>query len=206
MARRKSFKDRVRSVIRERLDALGMSARELARAVRQDATDREVDAWISGILKGSQGLSWKYFDAVADQLGIAPSDLVRYDDSELRELTPREMSLLRHFREWPGDIQLQWLAVLDHFAATVPDKDTARLLDHLRATPRSLRRPTLNWLIRLLEEGTAPEQSTGGGDSGSSVGPNGQGTKRPDQNGRTAFANRRRADDHHGEPDPPPPK
>lgn len=71
----------------ERLDALAMTARELARAVRaDDASEREVDAWISGILKGSQGLSWKHFDAVADKLGLAPSDLVTVRFSRLCRL------------------------------------------------------------------------------------------------------------------------
>lgn len=195
MARKKTAKDRIRATIRARLDAIGMTARELAKDVRRDVTDREVDAWISGILKGTQGLSWKYFDAVADKLGIAPSDLVRYDDSDLRELTPREMRLLRHFREWPGDIQLQWLALLDHFAATIPDKDTARLLDHLRATPRRLRRPVLTWLIRLLEEGTPPELLTGDGADGSSGAPTGPNTTRPGRKDRREAADHEHAVD-----------
>lgn len=196
MARRRTFKDRVRGTIRERLDALGMTARELARAVRTDATtDREVDAWISGILKGSQGLSWKYFDAVADTLGLAPSDLVRYDDAEVREVTPREMRLLRHYREWPVEMQERWLAMLDHFAATVPDKDTARLLDYIRATPRGLRRPTLHWLMRLLEGGIQPEQLVDADAPGSSEASDEPGTMRPAQKGRITAVSRRRAAD-----------
>jgi hypothetical protein len=138
-----------------------MTARELARAVRRDATDdREADAWISGILAGRQGLHLKYFDAVADKLALSPSELVRYDDAVIRELTPREMRLLTHYQNWSSDMQDRWLAMLDFFAASVPDRETATLLDRLRALPRSVRRPVLSWLFRLLEEGIPPEALT----------------------------------------------
>jgi hypothetical protein len=70
--------------------------------------------------------------------------------------------LLSHYRNWPRDMQDRWLALLDHFAASTPDKETATLLGQLRATPKSLRRPLLNWLSRLLEEGIPPEALTGG--------------------------------------------
>jgi transcriptional regulator with XRE-family HTH domain len=153
---RKDVQARIRGRIRARLEELGMTARELARAVGHD------DAWISGILKGSQGLHWKDFDAVAAKLDISPSELVRLDDTNLRELTPSEMALLRHYQTWPTAIRDRWLDILDHFAAGVPDKDTATLLEKLRSTPKSLRRPVLAWLSRLLEEGIPPEAITGG--------------------------------------------
>lgn len=151
---RKDAQTRIRLRIRARLDELGMTARELARAVRQDATDdREKDAWISGILSGRQGVHLKHLDAIADKLALAPSELVRYDAAALRELTPREMRLLKHYQDWPGDMQDRWLAMLDYFSARVPDVETAALLDRLRGLPRSVRRPVLDWFYRLLEEG-----------------------------------------------------
>lgn len=158
---RKDAQTRVRLRIRSRLDELGMTARELARAVRNDATDdREKDAWISGILAGRQGLHVKYLDAVSDKLALSPSELVRHDDSTLRELTPREMRLLKHYQDWPSEMQDRWLAMLDYFSALVPDKDTATILDRLRSLPPSWRRPVLGWLYRLLEEGIPPEALT----------------------------------------------
>lgn len=160
---RKDAMTRIRLRIRARLDELGMTARELARAVRNDAIDdKERDGWISGILSGRQGLHVKYFDAVADKLGLSPSDLVRYDDSELRELTPREMRLLRHYQEWPNDMQDRWLAMLDFFTSEIPDKDTAALLDKIRQFPRGYRATFLGWLFQLLEEGVPPEALTYG--------------------------------------------
>lgn len=163
---RKDAQTRIRLRIRARLEELGMTARELARAVRHDASEREVDAWISGILKGRQGVHWKHFDAIADKLGLSPSELVRYDDAELRELTPSEMRLLAHYRNWPDGIRERWLDMLDHFATTVPDRDTATLLDRLRRTPRGLRKPVTGWLLHLLEEGIPPEAVTGGVERG----------------------------------------
>jgi transcriptional regulator with XRE-family HTH domain len=160
---RKDAQTRIRLRIRARLDELGMTGRELARQVRRDATtDKEFDSWISGILNGTSGLHWKHFDAVADALNISPSELVRYDDATIRELTPAEMRLIRHVNEWPREIFDRWLAILDHFAATMPDKETAALLDRIRSTPRSVRRPVLSWLARLLEEGIPPEAVFGG--------------------------------------------
>lgn len=138
-----------------------MTARELARAVRTDITEaREVDAWISGILNGRQGLHWKHFDAVADKLALSPSELVRYDETELRELTPREMKLLRHYQNWPAEMQDRWIAMLDFFAAAVPDKETAAILDKLRMVPPSWRRAVLATLYRALEGGIPPEVIT----------------------------------------------
>ena len=147
---------RIRKRIRDRLDDLGMTARELAIACGNS------DGWISGLLDGRQGLHWKDFDRVAEKLGLSPSELVRYDDSELRELTPSEMRVLRHFQEWPESIRHRWLDVLDYFSSTAPDRETAGLLVHLRDTPKSLRAATLDWLSRLAREGIPPAQLTGG--------------------------------------------
>lgn len=159
---RKDAQTRIRLRIKARLEELGMTARELARQARHDANEREVDAWISGILSGRQGVQWKHFDAIADALNISPSELVRYENATVRELTPSEMRLLKLVQEWPRDIFDRWLAILEHFAATVPDKETAALLDRIRSTPRSVRRPVLSWLARLLEEGIPPEAVDGG--------------------------------------------
>lgn len=177
---RKDAVTRIRLRIRSRLDELGMTARELARAVRNDATDdREKDAWISGILAGRQGLHVKYLDAVADKLALSPSELVRYDESNLRELTPREMRLLKHYQDWPNEMQDRWLAMLDYFAASIPDKDTATILDRLRSLPPSWRRPVLGWLYRLLEEGIPPEALVPAAPGGRVEGPAEPATPRP---------------------------
>jgi transcriptional regulator with XRE-family HTH domain len=152
---RRDVQARIRKRIRDRLDDLRMTARELAKACGHG------DAWISGILAGDVGLHWKDFDAVAAKLNLPPSELVRHDDTELRELTPSEMELLRHFRSWPEPIRSRWLDVLAFFSSSAPDQETAALLTHLRDTPRSLRGPTLRWLERLLQEGIPPEVVAG---------------------------------------------
>jgi transcriptional regulator with XRE-family HTH domain len=153
---RKDVQARIRSRIRARLEELDMTARELARAVGHG------DAWISGILKGSQGIDWKDFDAIAEKLNLPPSELVRMDESELRELSPTEMRLHRYYQLWPAAVQQKWADILDHFHVSAPDRETATLLDRLRTTPRGMRRPLLGWLTRLLEEGIPLEVVTGG--------------------------------------------
>lgn len=150
MPARQDVQTRIRKRIRARLDDLGMTARELALAVGN------TDGWISGVLSGAHGLHWKDFDAIADKLGLSPSELVRYDDDDLRELTPTQMRLLRHYQGWPAGMQQRWLEMLDHFSATSLDPETGAFMERLRAIPKSLRRPVLDWLARLLEEGTQP--------------------------------------------------
>jgi transcriptional regulator with XRE-family HTH domain len=167
---RRDVQARMRQRIRERLDELRMTQRELAKAVGHN------DAWISGVLDGYQGLNWKDFDAVAEALSLSPADLVRRDDDTVREISPREMRLLRYYQDWPDPIKDYWLEVMAFFAASVPDSESALLLTHLRRTPRSLRTPVMRWLGRLLEEGDPPgvladvvAQYSGGGSGGTST-------------------------------------
>jgi transcriptional regulator with XRE-family HTH domain len=150
----------MRKRIRDRMDELHMTGRELAKACGHS------DAWISGILVGRDGLHWSDFDKVANKLGLSPSELVRHDDSEVRELTPTEMRLLRHYQSWPKDIQERWLALVDFFSAGLPDRETAEVLDRVRSLPASFRRPVLGWFSRCLLTGNIPleEIAAGGGD------------------------------------------
>lgn len=196
-AMKKNALVRVRTRIRARLEELGMTGRELAEAVGHK------DAWISGILSGYQGLGLEDFDGVAAKLGMSPSELVRHDDATVRELTPREMQLLRHYQSWPNQMQDRWLGMLEFFAASVPDKETAILLDRIRVLPRSLRRPVLDALYRFLEEGLPPEALSGGVVLGVGDAPTSPATAHPDPLGRKSSASQARAADRRRKPPPP---
>lgn len=185
---KKDVQVRMRERIRARLQETGMTARELARAVGHD------DAWISGILAGAQGLHWKDFDAVANKLGLAPSELVRHDDDEVRELTPTEMRLLKHYQSWPKVIQTRWVELLDFYAERTPDAEFADFIAQLKMVPKSLRRPVLEWLAGLLEAGTPPIGSVDGGGHESTAAPSGTDTKRRNRLGRTQLAWRGRTE------------
>lgn len=193
----KDVQTRIRRRIRDRLDELGMTARELGRSVGHD------DAWISGVLKGAHGIAWKDFDAVADKLNVAPSELVRHDDAVVRELTPSEMRLLRHYQDWPTTIRERWLTMLDYFASTAPDPDTAVILDRLRSLPKSARRPVLAWLLRLLEEGIPPEAVFGGVELGSGEESTESDTTRRDPKAGTPRASRKLAAGRRTRREPP---
>jgi len=164
MDTRRDVQARIRKRIQDRLQDLRMTQRELAKATGHD------DAWISGILAGRHGLHWKDFDAVAEKLRVSPSELVRADDAELRELTPTETKLLKHFQAWPDHIKGRWLEVLDFFSATSPDRETAVLMTLLRDTPRSLRAPVMQWLERLLQAGI-PLEALPAADAPETTGP-----------------------------------
>lgn len=180
---------RIRKRIRDRLDELGMTARELAKACGNS------DGWISGLLEGRQGLHWKDFDQVAEKLRLLPSELVRYDDDDLRELTPTEMRLIRHFRECPETIKHRAMEVLDYLFERTPDRETAGLLVHIRDTPASLRLPTIEWLSRLAQGGIPLELLSGGG--GRETGAKSASTthKRPDRRPRKPGVTRDIGDD-----------
>jgi hypothetical protein len=190
MPKRQDVQLRIRRRIRSRLDDLNMTARELARAVGHD------DAWISGVLAGAHGLHWKDFDKVADKLGLSPSDLVRHDDSEVRELSPSEMRLLRHYQQWPRDIQERWLTLLDFFSASIPDRETATVLDMVQRLPPSFRRPVLGWFSRCLLTGSIPlEEIAAGGVDESIATTLASGTGRPNLAGRKSRGDQTRDDD-----------
>ncbi len=152
---------RLRKRIRARLDELNMTGRELANAVPAKFGETRSDGWISGLLAGAQALSLDDLDAVADKLNLPPSELVRHDDSELRELRPHEMRLLRHYQGWPAPIQERWLRILDYFSMLTADREAAELIDAWKELPirdRKMLRRYLQQLQADTTEGTdAPD-------------------------------------------------
>lgn len=141
-----NVRERMRLRIKARLDELGMSARELAILARPDEHAAQLDSWISGILSGAQALSWKHFDAVCTALRLSPSEMVREDASELRELRPHEMQMLRHYQQWPTSVQDRWLRLLEYFTATVTDPEHARLIHDLKELSAVQRRVLRTYL------------------------------------------------------------
>jgi hypothetical protein len=146
---RRHVKERMRLRIRARLEELGMSGRELALLARPDDHGVALDSWISGILSGAQALSWKHFDAVCDALRISPSEMVREDGSDLRELRPSEMAMLRYFQQWPHAIQDRWLKMLEYFSASAVDEESRRLLHDLQEMSAVERRVLRTYLASI---------------------------------------------------------
>lgn len=86
--------------VRRRL-ALMLDERTHAGKLRQKALVRHCGksaAWISNILAGRKGLRLVDLDLVADFFRIPPSELVRETDSDLVEVSPSELALLRKLR------------------------------------------------------------------------------------------------------------
>lgn len=185
----KDAMSRVRRRIRERLDELGMTGRELVQAMNPPKSD----AWISGILAGSQGLQLENLDEVAAILRLSPTELTRHDDADLRELTPSEMRLLRHYQNWPSEIQQRWLRMLDYFAASAPDPDGAKLLDRWRDLPLRDRRALhefLDTLERRLRGNFPPTGEPSNDPQATGAGPAAPDATRPFQPGQTPGAAR----------------
>lgn len=141
-------RERMRLRIAARLEELGMTAREFALRTRPgEQHSAHLDSWASGILKGVQALSWKHFDAACDALGLTPAELVRYDSSELRELRPHEMRMLRLYNEWPQDQQLSFLHLLEYLSG----RATHREKPLLRAI-RALSAKDMSQVLSLIEQ------------------------------------------------------
>lgn len=140
-------RERIRLRIVARLDELGMTAREFALRTRPGEPGASLDSWVSGILKGTQALSWKHFDAACDALGLNPSELVRYDGSELRELRPHEMRMLRLYNDWPTDQQVNFLHLLEFLSGKATHREQP-LLRALRALPAK----DLSRVLSMIEQ------------------------------------------------------
>jgi len=192
---RRDLKERMRQRVRARLDELGMSGREVALSVRprpftedhQEWQDK-IDSWWSSIMTGRAALSWEYVDAVCAALRISVSELVRDDDTELRELTPSEMRLLRYYQNWPRAVQDRWLKLLEYFESTSLEPDKARWLDEVEELSPQEQRELHQYLFALKqgrlrqtdEHASGPHAiESGGSTSRSTMHPDPQGRRLP---------------------------
>jgi hypothetical protein len=117
---------------------------------------------VSTILKASGVPHFKLrqVDQIAEYFGVPPAVLIKEDDSNLVELTPSEMRLIRIWREWPREIQHHVLEMLAFFAALAPaEKQARRYLSKFRRLNRKDQdyvERTLDSLLRhTVEPGTA---------------------------------------------------
>lgn len=140
-------RERIRLRVVARLEELGMTAREFALRTRPGEAGQSLDSWASSIINGTNALSWKHFDAACEALGLSPSELVRYDGSELRELKPHEMRMLRLYNEWPQDHQTNFLHLLEYLSG----KATHREKPLLRAI-RALSAKDVSQVLSLIEQ------------------------------------------------------
>ena len=147
VARPTDVRERIRLRVVARLEELGMTAREFALRTRPGEPGASLDSWVSGILKGTQALSWKHFDAACEALGLSPAELVRYDASELRELRPHEMRMLRLYGEWPQDHQTAFLHLLEYLSGKATHRERP-LLRAMRALPAK----DLSQVLSLIEQ------------------------------------------------------
>lgn len=130
-----------------------MSARELAMWMGRG------DAWISAILIGRQGLQLRDLDRFAAGLKWPVSELVREDNSELRELTPTEMEIIRIVRDWPAPVKNHWVALLRHFSANESDRLVSALKALMSGKTQAERGVIVRFLELWLQSGTPPRFS-----------------------------------------------
>ncbi len=165
---RRDLKERIRARVVERMDALGISGRELAKAIRPQEAESTNDSWISSIITGRASMTWDYIDAACDKLNITPGELVRDDASDMRELKPSEMRLLRHWQMWPQQVQDRLLKIADYFSSIAPEPDQARLLAEWEELSDIERREVQVYLYGLRQERLRRRDERGVSQMGSS--------------------------------------
>lgn len=107
--RRENAADRVRKRIAQWLNEQGHgSRRRLADAVTGLYGEPRSQSWVTDIANGGQDLRLKDLDAVADEMGVAPGELVRRDDVIHLDLSHTEYRMVKFFRSMP-DIARQHL-------------------------------------------------------------------------------------------------
>lgn len=131
-----SPKDRVSQRIMERLEDLGLSARDFARKMGRG------DGWINGIKTRRNALQLEDLDRAAYHLRLTASDLVRRGD-ELFDLRPTESRMVRAIRLLPPVIQDYIVTLTEYLVGVTPDE-----VDHLtafRALPEKKREAIRYW-------------------------------------------------------------
>jgi hypothetical protein len=98
--------DRVRRRVEEWVKREGHGSRKrLADAVLGLYGKPRSQSWITDIIdgpdKGGQDLRLRDLDAVADEMGVFPGELVRRDDHLVLEISVTEYRLIRFFRSMP---------------------------------------------------------------------------------------------------------
>jgi transcriptional regulator with XRE-family HTH domain len=113
----------MRERVRALLDRQGKSLRKLADAL--DIDHGEVSKKLRERKPGepderNRDFTMRQIDAVAEFLRVPPALLIQNDTSTLQELTDEELRLVKHWREWPPDIQELVLPLLDYFTGQTP--------------------------------------------------------------------------------------
>lgn len=110
--------ERVRSRVREWLDATGHGSRKrLAKAVHGKFGIKRSSSWVSDITR-SEGkqidVALRDLDEIAEAMGVPPGNLVRRTNDYYEEVTPPEMRLLHWYRSLPHAVRSQLMSVLDY--------------------------------------------------------------------------------------------
>lgn len=109
---------RVRRRIAEWVQQEGHGSRKrLADAVKGLYGRSRSSAWVTDIIdgpdRGGQDLRLRDLDAIADEMRVAPGDLVRRDDRQYIEVSSTEARMLRYYRLLPDVIRGHFMAYLD---------------------------------------------------------------------------------------------
>lgn len=83
---------------------------------------------LSNALNGrdSHAIRLKHVDVIADYFGVPPAALVTMQGNVLNELTPEEVRLIEHWRDFPVDIQDRIMSMFDYFAGLLPEEKEQR--------------------------------------------------------------------------------
>jgi hypothetical protein len=131
---------RVSEAVQRLLDAQKDTPQRLRKTQRGLADALKIDAaTINQAIARRKGQAFRLvqLDAIADYFGVTPATLIQRPTSELWELTPNEVRLVRHWRAWAFDVQTAVMQLLDFFAGMLPEeKEDRRLFQKWRKLSR----------------------------------------------------------------------
>lgn len=149
---------RLRLRISERLDAdkdkpQGFRRTQRGLAKRIGISEPTLSELLSGP-QATRGLL-AHLDKIADYFGVPPSLLIHRNDTALMEIAPEEYRVIKHWREFPRDVQEQIAAMFDYFAGILPEEKEER---RIWQRWRRLSPPARARLESILEDAVKAEQ------------------------------------------------
>jgi transcriptional regulator with XRE-family HTH domain len=146
------------------------SLQEVALAALQALKDRRVftqaqiakqlgtaPAAVSETLSGKRRITLRFLEAVSDVTGIHPGEfLVDPHRDQMKVINPREMRILRYFRDWPLPTQEAFVTFASFFADEDPvTADERRAHEQIRRLGEAKKRLVYGYLT-FLTEGDLP--------------------------------------------------
>lgn len=115
-------RERVRLALKQRLADRGITNRAFGKGFSANHGKGHVDTWVSGLLKGTFGLSLDELDEAAKLVECSPAELVKSPLEYAEYLTPSEYRFLLNLRELPPAIRDHVMMLTEYLIGVAPEE------------------------------------------------------------------------------------